>query len=124
MKLLIAGSRSLAHCKLDVLDAIEVGDNMLGLLVDTVIEGGAAGVDEIGAEWAESNNLSVVRYPAEWDKLGKRAGYVRNTAMVSDCDAAIVVWDGESRGTRHTIDLLIASGKPFVVVSMPEWRWE
>jgi len=32
-------------------------------------------------------------------------GYVRNTQMAKYADACVVFWDGESRGTKHMIDL-------------------
>ena len=45
------------------------------------------------------------RFPADWDKYGKAAGYKRNGEMARNADALIAFWDGKSRGTKHMIDL-------------------
>lgn len=71
----------------------------------TVISGGARGVDQRAAAAARQHGLTVREYPADWDRYGKRAGYLRNEEMVKAADMVIAFWDGQSRGTRHTIDL-------------------
>ena len=40
-----------------------------------------------------------------WDLYGKKAGYMRNEEMAKVADGAIIFWDGESKGTKHMIDL-------------------
>jgi len=82
----------------------------------SVIHGGARGIDQMGGIWADRRGYKVIVVPADWDGLGKRAGYVRNVELVDCCSHAIVIWDGQSKGTRHTMDLLVQSGKPHVVV--------
>lgn len=44
----------------------------------TIISSGANGADKSGERYGEENNLPVEAYPAEWDKYGKSAGYIRN----------------------------------------------
>lgn len=70
-----------------------------------VISGTASGVDTLGERWAKENDIPVFRCPADWNKHGKRAGYLRNVEMAQGADALVAVWDGESRGTRHMIDI-------------------
>ena len=44
-----------------------------------------------------------------WDLYGHAAGFKRNEAMVatlSTGDYGVAIWDGSSRGTQHTIQLL------------------
>ena len=41
-------------------------------------EGDARGADKLAGLWAESRGVDHVRYPADWDKHGNRAGYIRN----------------------------------------------
>lgn len=39
----------------------------------------------------------------------------RNAEMADYCDAAIILWDGESRGTVDMIDKMRRLGKPLEV---------
>ncbi len=100
----------------------DVGDEVARLLLDearsdvTVISGGARGVDTWAIEYAKAVGFETTVYPADWDGLGSRAGYVRNAKMVEVADEVIALWDGTSKGTRHTIDLALAKRKNLKVV--------
>lgn len=59
---------------------------------------------------------SVDQYPADWDTYGKSAGYRRNEDMAKIADACIVFWDGESRGSKHMIDIAEREGLPLRIV--------
>lgn len=83
----------------------------------TLIEGEAKGVDTIAKEYAIQNGWEqITEYPADWDKYGKGAGFIRNEQMVKDCDECFIFWDGESKGTKHDIDLCIKYNKPYKVL--------
>lgn len=62
------------------------------------------------------HNLGTWDFPAEWDKYGKSAGYRRNVDMVDRCDYCLILWDGQSKGTKHDIDLCISKNKSHKVV--------
>lgn len=83
-----------------------------------VISGHARGADMIGERWAEENGWAVSSHPAEWDKYGKRAGFIRNCEMVDCCDGVVAFWDGKSKGTKHTIDYAGKQDKPCIVVNV------
>ena len=51
--------------------------------------------------------------PADWDKYGKSAGFIRNKEMVDIADAAIIFWDGDSKGTKDTIERVQNKGIPY-----------
>lgn len=70
-----------------------------------VIIGTAAGADRLGERWAHDNDIPVMRYPADWQRYGKSAGFIRNRDMVSNGTHLIAFWDGQSKGTKHMIDL-------------------
>jgi len=72
---------------------------------DSVISGGASGADYLGEKYADEFVIDKVIYKAEWDKYGKRAGFIRNEYIIRDCDVCICFWDGESHGTKHDIEL-------------------
>jgi ABC-type sugar transport system substrate-binding protein len=43
-------------------------------------------------------------FHADWDQFGKRAGYLRNEQMLNQHPTAVwAFWDGQSRGTLHTM---------------------
>jgi hypothetical protein len=70
-----------------------------------VVCGKANGADTLGEVWALDNGISVRYFPADWDKHGKKAGYLRNEEMAKYADALLAFWDGKSKGTKHMIDL-------------------
>lgn len=76
-----------------------------------VVSGGARGVDATAEETACEVGLEVTVFLADWDRYGKSAGYRRNKLIVEQADYIVAFWDGESKGTKHTIDLALADGK-------------
>jgi len=69
------------------------------------MHGGARGVDRLAARYADQLGHLVEEYEADWETHGKKAGIMRNLAMLDQRpDLVIAFWDGESRGTKHTID--------------------
>lgn len=77
----------------------------------TIVSGTARGADKLGEQFALENGLKLVRFPANWDIYGKRAGYIRNKEMAKFAAGGdphgvlFAFWDGESKGTKHMIDL-------------------
>lgn len=70
-----------------------------------IVSGCANGADKLGERYADSRGYDIKRFPADWDKFGKSAGYKRNKQMAEYADTLIAFWDGKSRGTKHMIDL-------------------
>ena len=69
-----------------------------------LVHGGAAGADRMAGEYAEQCGAEVVVCYADWNKYGKQAGYLRNIQMLDmNPELVIAFWDGQSRGTLHTI---------------------
>jgi hypothetical protein len=101
-KLLVAGSRSINGMK-----TVYDGISSLNLNIGEIISGHAKGVDILGEQYALLHNIPIKLFPADWDKYGKRAGYLRNIEMVKYCDEAIIFWDCESKGTLHDIEELL-----------------
>jgi predicted Rossmann fold nucleotide-binding protein DprA/Smf involved in DNA uptake len=80
----------------------------------TVVSGGARGVDSIAAA-AREVGLAMREFPADWARLGRGAGFVRNRAIVDAAQVVVAFWDGRSRGTAHTIGLAREAGRQVVV---------
>lgn len=80
-----------------------------------VVSGGARGVDHIAEVCAAACGLRTEIYHADWDKHGRAAGYLRNHSIVAVASRVVAFWDGESRGTEHTVKLAREKGKPVEV---------
>ena len=76
-----------------------------------IISGGADGSDYIGECYASEHGFEIEKYPALWNKYGKKAGPLRNRQMAQVCDMVICFWDGKSNGTRSMIDNAEKLGK-------------
>ena len=81
-----------------------------------IISGCARGADTLGLRYASENAFDVEEYPADWDKYGKKAGYVRNVEMAENADALIAFCDGKSKGTKHMIDIATERNLPIRVI--------
>ncbi len=120
LRVIIAGSRDfddfskLVSSCTDVLCKITNENNDLNKV--RIISGTARGADQLGEQYAKTVGYEVSRFPADWDGLGKRAGYVRNVEMakfaVADDSYGVLIafWDGKSKGTKHMIDLAEKNG--------------
>lgn len=106
IKVIIAGTRDfdnyeLLKQKMDKILAGRVRNNEEII----IISGTARGADKLGERYAREKGYKIERYPANWDKYGKRAGYIRNEQMAKVADACVCFWDEQSKGTKHMIDL-------------------
>lgn len=101
MKIIIAGSRTVDPEKW-------VEDIKFFISEDfELVTGCARGADQI----AYMITKNPTEFPADWDRFGKRAGYIRNYNMAQYADVLIAVWDGHSKGTRNMIDIMLDMGK-------------
>lgn len=86
-----------------------------------IISGTARGADRLGERFAKECNLKLVKFPANWDYYGKRAGYLRNADMSkyakedNEIGVLVAFWNG-SRGTKHMIDLATKDGLRVYVI--------
>ena len=87
---------------------------------DGIISGGAKGADALGERYAIHHCKTLSVFPADWDKHGKKAGFLRNIEMSRSGDIAIVFWDGQSKGSKHMIQTMQTAGKPCFVVFNPK----
>jgi hypothetical protein len=74
LRTIIAGSRTaeLLHV-INAFDSAEFKDQ-----ISVIISGTARGADQHGETIAKSIGIPIERYPADWNKYGKKAGYLRN----------------------------------------------
>lgn len=116
LKLIVAGGRDFNDYG-NVYQALQALAN--GLYKDyaiSIVSGMARGADALGYRFAIENQVQVYTFPADWDKHGKRAGFMRNTQMGVFADVLLAFWDGKSKGTKHMIDRMHALNKPVHII--------
>lgn len=114
MKLLIAGGRDFVpqpHHWAWLGDLFRL-QSLKGDTIDEVVSGCAKGADKFGERWAASFGIDVKEFPADWNKHGRSAGYIRNAEMASyieemsrcgEVSVAVVLFPG-GRGTQSMHD--------------------
>lgn len=117
---LVAGSRTITDYNYikEILDYFLQNKSEI-----TIVSGGARGVDSLAERYAKERNYGLKIFPANWDKYGKQAGYIRNDEMhkyISQfSDRGIVAfWDGKSKGTAHNFGLATKYDTPIKIVRM------
>ena len=95
MKLLIAGSRSIKEFDLSP----HIPED-----TDMIISGGAGGIDALAESYADKHRLSKMILRPKYNLYRKAAPLKRNDEMVKIADSVLIIWDGISKGTKHTID--------------------
>jgi len=98
MKVLICGSRTWYQSE-------PIRKRLVALPLGTLIISGAApGADSIAASLGRDLGFEVQEFPADWDRFGKKAGILRNIAMLDQKpDLVIAFYKDRSPGTSHTI---------------------
>jgi hypothetical protein len=92
----------------------------------TIVTGGARGVDTIADFYAKHLGMSTEVYPANWDKYGKRAGYLRNCEMANSLtenseDFIVCIYPGRrTTGTAMMADIGRRAGFKVVELGLPK----
>ncbi len=107
MKVIVCGTRDVPE-KYNY-DALEsVLDELQP--IEFLIHGGCKNSPDMFAERYADGEIAVRRFPADWEGLGKSAGFVRNRQMAVGADECVALWDGKSRGTLHMITEAVRAG--------------
>jgi hypothetical protein len=81
-----------------------------------IVSGGARGADYLAERYAEKKGYKILIFKADWDRYGASAGYIRNVDIVKNSDILFAFWDGESKGTQHTINISKKENKKMEVI--------
>lgn len=108
MKLAVVGSRTFKDLERlsNELDSIHAETP-----IKLIVSGGAAGADSLAERWAQLNCVETQIFLPDWKQLGRGAAVIRNRQIIEACAQCIAFWDGESKGTRHSIELAKKMGK-------------
>ena len=107
MKVAVVGSRSITDFDLSPYISADI---------DTIISGGAAGVDTLAENYADKHRLSKYIIRPCYKIYGRAAPLKRNEQMVDMADEIIVVWDGISKGTQYILKYAQKKNKKIVVI--------
>ncbi len=134
MKIFISGSKSIS--KLPELAKIFIDQFIENN--DEILVGDCYGVDAAVQMYLDSKGYSnvivycsgetprnnfvtgaKVRSCAEAAKglTGRAFQYVKDIQMAQDCDQALMVWDGKSKGTAENIRRIKEMGKPYRIIT-------
>lgn len=107
MKILVCGGREYNND-----DRLFAVLNQLGKQATHIIHGAAKGADFLAGAWARANAIPEVSCPANWGQLGRRAGFVRNTAMLGLLDPSVdfVLAFPGGKGTGMMMDIARKAG--------------
>ena len=109
MKLLVVGSRGMTEFDLS---------RYIPEDVDTIISGGAQGIDTLAEQYADAHRLSKYIIRPRYDLYGRVAPIKRNELMTEMADAVLIIWDGQSKGTQHTLNYARKMNKSITLVKV------
>jgi hypothetical protein len=87
--------------------------------IKVIIHGGVSGAGIAAEAWARRNRVDVVRYPPNWEGLGKRAERLRNDFMLADSHPDVVIVFPGGRDTANLATKGMAAGAQ--VLHAPSW---
>lgn len=116
MKLIVAGGRDFTDTNRMIAELQKLVES--GEITDSpeLVCGMARGADMLAYSLWANNRMPIHNFPANWNKHGKSAGYKRNQEMGEFADAAVCFWDGNSKGTKHMINIMNRLNKPVYIV--------
>ena len=86
-----------------------------------IVSGGARGADALAKQYAIQSGFEYHEFPADWNRYGKSAGYIRNRQIhifiaQYQYRGVLCFWDGKSRGTKHNFGLAETYKTPLRIV--------
>jgi hypothetical protein len=115
MRVIVCGGRDFSDARMlnDALNTIHAER-----AITMLWHGNARGADTLAGEWGKRNGVRVIPVPAEWSKHGKRAGPIRNQAMLGQGAKLVVAFPGGS-GTADMVRRSRAAGVEVIEIGAP-----
>jgi predicted Rossmann-fold nucleotide-binding protein len=112
MNVLVCGGRNYRNARVV---ATVLGEFASVRGITLLIEGGAMGADRLARLWAQRRGIHVVTVNALWHTYKKRAGPMRNAAMLALRPDAVIAFPG-ARGTADMMQQAHAQGVEVIEV--------
>lgn len=92
----------------------------------TIMSGCSGGVENLGERYAKEKGLTVQTFPADWNKLGKKAGILRHKRMAKESNACILFFmsDGGETMNRITKTLLSIAKEEKLLIREIDYKRE
>ncbi len=87
-----------------------------GFRCKEIVSGGCIGADKLGARFAKENNIQLTEFLPDWEKYGKRAGFIRNEDIVKNSDVILCFWNGVSKGTANSLSIAKRLKKETIII--------
>jgi hypothetical protein len=110
MRVAVIGSRGFN-------DYEKVKETLSKINITLLVSGGAKGADLLGERYAKENNIETKIFIPDWDKHGKKAGFLRNTDIIENAELVVVFWDGSSKGTEDSINKTKKVNKKIIIIN-------
>lgn len=114
--MLVCGGRDFVDADLlrTTLDALHAEHRF-----QVLIEGAARGADTLAGDWADSRGIERLTFVAEWERLGRSAGPIRNERMLKEGRPDLVVAFPGGRGTAHMTRVARTAGVRVLEIPPP-----
>lgn len=81
--------------------------------VTVLMQGGAGGADALAVKWADTRNVPVITFPANW-RRGRAGGPLRNAFMIAEGRPDVVVAFPGGPGTADMVRRASEAGIPIL----------
>lgn len=124
MRVAVVGSRTITDKAL-VESAIYEAMETYGAVDEcvTIVSGGAKGVDTLAQRWAKEHRADFILFkpyhmidPSV--EYSPKFFFARNKQIADNADVVVILWDGQSNGTKHMIDYCKKRKKTYLLATI------
>lgn len=103
MRVLVCGDREWTDREL-IYNELDQLHQAVGLT--SIVEGCARGADSIAEDWATQRRVTCHHFPADWKRLGKSAGPLRNRQMIQMKPHLVLAFHHDIANSKGTKDMI------------------
>ena len=111
MKIAVIGSRNLK---------VENLEKYLPADCTEIVSGGAKGIDECAAKYANAHDIKLTEFLPQYEKYKRGAPIVRNKQIVDYADLVLAFWDEKSKGTESVIRYCEKTGTKCEIIRLAQ----